>query len=149
MSALVTDSENEYLVAGDSQGKNLLSSSSKIQLVHLSSTQPSCLFSIHRKGWEPRWCTPIMGHTRNTPFHKFNLNMRPLLQHPKKLRDKLQRGHVTRYNLPATFLATPLQYQKIQGFRVADFATLSDERRSRSKIFLMFNLDKRAVCSKI
>ena len=28
--------------------------------------------------------------------------------------------------------------QKTQGFCVADFATLSDERRSRSKIFLLF-----------
>ena len=31
-----------------------------------------------------------------------------------------------------------IQSQKIQGFCVADFATLSDERRSRSKIFLLF-----------
>ena len=30
------------------------------------------------------------------------------------------------------------QAQKTQGFCVADFATLSDERRSRSKIFLLF-----------
>ena len=30
------------------------------------------------------------------------------------------------------------QSQKTQGFCVADFATLSDERRSRSKIFLLF-----------
>ena len=32
--------------------------------------------------------------------------------------------------------------QKIQGFCVADFATLSDERRSRSKIVLLFNVEK-------
>ena len=30
------------------------------------------------------------------------------------------------------------QSQKTQGFCVADFETLSDERRSRSKIFLLF-----------
>ena len=30
------------------------------------------------------------------------------------------------------------QSQKSQGFCVADFATLSDERRSRSKIFPLF-----------
>ena len=30
------------------------------------------------------------------------------------------------------------QSQKIQGFCVADFATLSDKRRSRSKIFPLF-----------
>ena len=34
------------------------------------------------------------------------------------------------------FLAS--QSQKTQGFCVADFATLSDERRSRSKIFPQF-----------
>ena len=33
-----------------------------------------------------------------------------------------------------------LQSQKTQAFRVADFATLSDERRSRSKIFLLFDM---------
>ena len=32
----------------------------------------------------------------------------------------------------------PTQSQKTQGFCVADFATLSDERRSRSKIFPLF-----------
>ena len=31
-----------------------------------------------------------------------------------------------------------LQSQKTQGFCVADFATLSDEKRSRSKIVLLF-----------
>ena len=31
-----------------------------------------------------------------------------------------------------------VQSQKTQGFYVADFATLSDEIRSRSKIFLLF-----------
>ena len=36
-----------------------------------------------------------------------------------------------------------------QGFCVADFTTLSDERRSRSKIFLLFNMDKRTLRSKI
>ena len=35
-------------------------------------------------------------------------------------------------------LLPPLQSQKTQGFCVADFATLSDERRSRWKIFLLF-----------
>ena len=34
------------------------------------------------------------------------------------------------------------QSQKTQGFCVADFPTLSDERRSRSKIFLLFILIK-------
>ena len=32
-----------------------------------------------------------------------------------------------------------IQSQKTQGFCVADFATLSDKRMSRSKIFLQFN----------
>ena len=31
-----------------------------------------------------------------------------------------------------------IQSQKIQGFCIADFATLSDERRSHSKIFPLF-----------
>ena len=44
---------------------------------------------------------------------------------------------------------TQVQSQKTKGFRVADFATLSDERRSRSKIFLLFNMDKRTLGSKI
>ena len=38
--------------------------------------------------------------------------------------------------------------QKIQGFCVADFATLSDERRSRSKIVLLFNVDKKPCVRK-
>ena len=41
------------------------------------------------------------------------------------------------------------QSQKTQGFRVADFATLSDKRRSRLKIFLLFKMDKRTLRSKI
>ena len=36
-----------------------------------------------------------------------------------------------------------------QRFCVADFATLSDERRSRSKTVLLFNTDKRTLRSKI
>ena len=36
-----------------------------------------------------------------------------------------------------------------EGFRVADFAALSDERRSYSKIVLLFNTDKRTLRSKI
>ena len=40
------------------------------------------------------------------------------------------------------------QSQKTQGFRVADFAMLSDERWLRLKIFLLFNMDKRTFCSK-
>ena len=39
--------------------------------------------------------------------------------------------------------------QKTQGFRVADFATLSDERRTRSKIFLLFDMDNRTLRSKV
>ena len=42
-----------------------------------------------------------------------------------------------------------IQSQKTRGFRVADFATLSDERRSRSEIFLLFNVDKKTFRSKI
>ena len=34
------------------------------------------------------------------------------------------------------------QSQKTQGFCVANFATLSDERRSRSKTVLLFNTEK-------
>ena len=37
------------------------------------------------------------------------------------------------------------QSQKTQSFCLADFATLSDERRSRSKIFLLFNMDERTL----
>ena len=36
-----------------------------------------------------------------------------------------------------------------QGFCVAEFATLSDERSSRSYIFLLFNMYKRTLRSKI
>ena len=39
--------------------------------------------------------------------------------------------------------------QKMQGFCVANFATLSDERRSHSKIFLLLNMDKRTLHLKI
>ena len=41
------------------------------------------------------------------------------------------------------------QSQKSQGFLVADFARLFDERRSHWKIFLLFNMDKRTLRSKI
>ena len=41
-----------------------------------------------------------------------------------------------------------VQSHKTQGFCVADFAMLSDERRSRSKIFLLFAMDKRTLHSK-
>ena len=41
-----------------------------------------------------------------------------------------------------------VQSQKSQGFCVADFATLSDERKSRSKIFLLFNMGKRTCVRK-
>ena len=43
-------------------------------------------------------------------------------------------GHSTSVTLPGP----PSQPQKTQDFCVADFATLSDEGRSRSKIFLLF-----------
>ena len=39
--------------------------------------------------------------------------------------------------------------QKTQGFCVADFATHSDERRSRSKIVLLFNTNRRTLRLKI
>ena len=39
--------------------------------------------------------------------------------------------------------------QKTEGFCVPDFATLSDERRSRSKIAPLFNTEKRTLRSKI
>ena len=42
-----------------------------------------------------------------------------------------------------------IQSQKTQGFCVADFATLSDERRSSSKGALVFNTHKRTSHSKI
>ena len=35
-------------------------------------------------------------------------------------------------------IVLPIQSQKTQGFCVADFVTLSDERRSRSKLFPLF-----------
>ena len=40
--------------------------------------------------------------------------------------------------LKTNFASYLCQSQKTQGFFVADFATLSDERRSRSKIFPLF-----------
>ena len=45
--------------------------------------------------------------------------------------------------------ATTGHSQKTQGFCVADFATLFDERTSRSKAFLLFNTDKGTFRSKI
>ena len=45
--------------------------------------------------------------------------------------------------------ATASRSQKAQGFCVADFARLSDERRSHSKIVLLLNSDKRTLRSKI
>ena len=41
-----------------------------------------------------------------------------------------------------------MQSWKILGFGVADFATLSDERRSCSKIVLLFNEDKKPCVRK-
>ena len=41
------------------------------------------------------------------------------------------------------------QSRKTKGFCVADFATLSDERRSRSNMFPLFILIKRTLRSKI
>ena len=41
-----------------------------------------------------------------------------------------------------------MQSQKIQSFCVADFATLSNERRSRSKIVPLFNVDKKPCVRK-
>ena len=41
------------------------------------------------------------------------------------------------------------QSQKTQGFCVADFATLSDERRSRSEIIIQFNGGKRILRSNL
>ena len=41
------------------------------------------------------------------------------------------------------------QSQNTQGLCIAEFGTLSDERGSRSKIFLLFNMDKRTLISKI
>ena len=41
-------------------------------------------------------------------------------------------------HLSGRYLAAIEQSQKTQGFCVADFATLSDETRSRSKIFPLF-----------
>ena len=41
------------------------------------------------------------------------------------------------------------QSQKTEGFCVANFVTLSDERRSRSKTVLLFNTEKRTLRSKI
>ena len=47
-----------------------------------------------------------------------------------------------------TFTYLQMQSHKVQGFCVADFATLSDERRSRSKIVLPFNEDKKPCVRK-
>ena len=44
-----------------------------------------------------------------------------------------------------THLAGALRKTYGKGFYVADFATLSDERSSHSKIFLLFNKDKRTL----
>ena len=40
------------------------------------------------------------------------------------------------------------QSQKTEGFCVADFATLSDERRLRSRLVLLYKTDKRTLRSK-
>ena len=60
------------------------------------------------------------------------------------LRQQCVLGAVCRkpQNFPSVLLSAivktvKVQSQKTQGFCVADFATLSDERRSRSKIFLL------------
>ena len=45
-------------------------------------------------------------------------------------------------------LRSIFQSQKTQGLCVVDFMTLSDERRSRSKIFLLFDTGKRTLLSK-
>ena len=41
------------------------------------------------------------------------------------------------------------QSQETEGFSVADFVTIFDERGSRSKIFLLCNMDPRTLISKI
>ena len=41
-----------------------------------------------------------------------------------------------------------MQSQKIQSFCVTDFATLSNERRSRSKIVPLFNVDEKPCVRK-
>ena len=45
--------------------------------------------------------------------------------------------------------AVGIQSQKTQAFCVADFATLSDKRKSRSKIFLLLKTDNNPCVSKI
>ena len=45
--------------------------------------------------------------------------------------------------------ASVIQSQKIQGFCLADFGTLSDKRWSRLKIVQLFNVNKRTMPSKI
>ena len=51
-----------------------------------------------------------------------------------------------------SYLQLVTQYYSVSEnprFSVADFATLSDDRRSRSKILLLFSMDKRTLRSKI
>ena len=64
-----------------------------------------------------------------------------------------QLDYVTTHSHPSRVVGAykkyKIQSQKTEGFCVADFATLSDERKSRSKIVLMFNTDIRILRSKI
>ena len=48
-----------------------------------------------------------------------------------------------------SFVVKTISVSENRRFSVANFATLSDERRSRSKIVLLFNTEKRTLCSKI
>ena len=47
------------------------------------------------------------------------------------------------------YTSIKVQSQKTKGFCVAHFATLSDERGSRSKIFQLFDTDKGTLCSNL
>ena len=61
----------------------------------------------------------------------------------------------TNYKLPALWAKEVGEFSNVVSvsenprFCGADFAMLSDERRSRSKPFLLFNMDKRTLRSKI
>ena len=56
---------------------------------------------------------------------------------------------VTGFALDSSFpMKKEVSVPENPGFCVADFAALSDERRLRSKTFLLFNMDKRSLRSK-
>ena len=73
----------------------------------------------------------VAAHTQNCP-KKWSVESEAVMAWAAKLREKISQPTSTKQYI------SHFQSQKTQGFSVADFATLSDERRSRSKISILF-----------